>query len=147
MSYTPIYYHIIYSTKDRAPVLTDDIHERFFKYLWRILEDKGSHLYRINAVADHVHILTSVHPGQSLASLIRDLKSNSTTWIKDENLIPAFPGWQEGYAAFTKSVGEREKVIQYIKRQQEHHRSVSSLDELRVLLREEGVKFDERYLK
>ena len=75
------------------------------------------------------------------------MKASVTVWIKKEKLFPGFPGWQEGYGGFTKSFAERDKTIEYIKRQEEHHRTVSFIDELKNILREEGIDFDEKYLE
>jgi hypothetical protein len=62
-------------------------------------------LYRINGVEDHLHILTHIHPTVALSSLIKDIKLASNTWIKQENLFPAFKGWQEGYGGSTTRIG------------------------------------------
>jgi REP element-mobilizing transposase RayT len=146
-THTQIYYHIVYSTKHRKPVLAKDNRERLFRYLWGILKNKNCHLYRINGVEDHIHMLTSLHPLVALADLIRDMKSGSTSFIKKHNLFPGFPGWQDGYGAFTKSHADRDHVIEYIKNQEEHHKHVSFRDELKELLRQEGIEFDEKYLE
>ena len=146
MSYTQIYYHIIFSTKNRAPVLTPAVRKEVFGYFWGILKGKKCHLYRMGGVEDHIHILTHLHPTVALAALIRDLKTSSTAWIKEHQLVPRFPGRQAEYAAFTKSHPDRPAVIEYIKGQEEHHRFVSFLEELRALLREESIAFEERYL-
>jgi REP element-mobilizing transposase RayT len=146
VSYTQIYYHIVFSTKNRAPVLAPGVRKEVFGYLWGILKDKKCHLYRMGGVEDHIHILTHLHPTVALAVLIRDLKTSSTAWIKEHQMVPEFPGWQAEYAAFTKSHADRLAVIEYIKGQEEHHRTVSFMDELKALLREEGIAFEERYL-
>ena len=66
-TYTQICYHIVFSTKDRAPALEVDGREQLFRYIWGIVKNRKSHLYRINGTADHVHILTSLHPTSNLA--------------------------------------------------------------------------------
>ena len=96
---------------------------------------------------DHIHILTSLHSTKCLANLIRDMKTSSTAWIKRENLYLKFPGWQSEYAAFTKSYSHKDDVINYIKNQEEHHKKETFIDELKRLLKEEGVDFDEKYLQ
>lgn len=146
-TFTQIYYHIIYSTKHRQPTLTENHRERLFRYMWGILEKKNCHLYRIGGTDDHVHILTSVHPSVALADLVRDVKTSTTGWIKDERIFSGFRGWQDGYGAFTKSHADKDTVIEYIKRQKEHHASESFLDEFKRLLCEEGVDFEEKYLE
>jgi REP element-mobilizing transposase RayT len=146
MSYTQIYYHVVFSTKNRAPMLAPAVRKEVFGYLWGILKGKKCHSYRMGGVEDHLHILTHLHPAIALADLIRDLKTSSTAWIKEHQVILELPGWQAEYAAFTKSHTDRPVVIEYIKGQEEHHRTVSFLDEMKALLREEGIAFEERYL-
>jgi len=146
MSYTQIYYHVVFSTKNRAPMLAPAVRKEVFGYLWGILKGKKCHSYRMGGVEDHLHILTHLHPAIALADLIRDLKTSSTAWIKEHQVILELPGWQAEYAAFTKSHTDRPAVIEYIKEQEEHHRTVSFMDELKALLYEEGIAFEERYL-
>jgi REP element-mobilizing transposase RayT len=147
MSYVQSYYHIVFSTKHRAPVLHKGQRETLFRYLWGILKNKHCHLYRINAVEDHLHLLTSIHPTLALADLIRELKTSTSAWIKKENVFPEFSGWQTKYAAFTKSHSHRDSVVEYIKNQEAHHQHEGFLDELKRLLEEDGVVYDERYLE
>jgi len=103
-------------------------------------------LYRINGVEDHLHILTHIHPTVALSSLIKDIKLASNSWIKQENLFPAFKGWQEGYGAFTHQFNDKNRLIDYIKNQETHHRHISWPEELKALLEEHGIPFDEKYL-
>jgi len=145
-TFTQIYYHVVFSTKDRVPAFTADKREKLFRYTWGILNNKKCHLYRIGGVEDHIHILTEVHPTIALADLIRDIKTGTSTWIKGSGLFPKFTNWQDGYGAFTVSHNVRDAVIEYIKAQEEHHRKMSFEDELRGFLNEHGVKFDEKYL-
>jgi REP element-mobilizing transposase RayT len=145
-TYTQIYYHIVFSTKDRVPALVAEKRESLFRYIWGILKNKGCHLYRINGAEDHLHILTSLHPTVSLADLVKEIKTSTGKWIKENDLFPAFTHWQDGYGAFTIAHSEKDAVIEYIKGQQEHHKKVSFRDELREFLIKAGVQFDERYL-
>ena len=145
-TFTQIYYHIVFSTKDRAPVLVDGRRDDLFRYTWGILKNKDCHLYRINGVQDHVHILTSLHPMVSLADLVKDIKTSTSRWLKDNPAFPDFSHWQDGYGAFTVSHRDKDAVTEYIKGQEEHHRRVSFQDELREFLIQYGVTFDEKYL-
>ena len=145
-TYTQIYYHIVYSTKDRERSLKTESREDLFRYIWGILQNKECHLYRIGGVEDHIHILTSLHPTISLANLIKELKVSSSIWVKENGVFPQFTGWQDGYGAFTYSENERDDIIEYIKNQQEHHKKESFQDELRKLLIATKIKFDEKFL-
>ena len=146
MSYTQIYYHIVFSTKDRKPVLQDEQRKELYSYLWGILKNYKCHLYQMGGTNDHIHMLTSLHSTICLSNLIRDLKTSSTAWIKNENKFINFTGWQSEYGAFSKSHSHRDSVIAYIKNQSEHHKRETFFDEFRRLLTEEGIEFNERYL-
>lgn len=145
-TFTQMYFHIVFSTKNRERVLVASQRDHLFRYVWGILKNKNCHLYRINGVEDHVHILTSVHPTIALADLIKDIKVASGIWIKEQGLFPEFTHWQDGYSAFTVSHSDRDAVIEYIKGQEEHHKKVAFLDELREVLTRHGIEFDEKYL-
>ena len=99
-TYTAIHYHIVFSTKDRTPVLKDERREDLFRYIWGIINNRRGHLYRINGVEDHVHILTSLHPTVCLADFVKDVKTGSALWIKNNSVFKNFSHWQDGYAAF-----------------------------------------------
>ena len=145
-TYTQIVYHIVFATKNRRPVLDKARREDLFRYMWGIIKNQDCHLYRVNGVEDHVHLLASLHPTVALARLVKDLKVASSLWIKENHVFPEFEAWQEGYAAFTHSLEEKDRLIEYIKNQEEHHRSIDFLDEYRRFLSEAGIQLDERYL-
>ena len=145
-TYTQIYYHIVFSTKGRARVLLQSGRESLFRYVWGIIEKRRSRLYRINGTSDHLHILAALHPTVALADFVKEIKTGSSYWIKSNRVFPEFSNWQDGYGAFTHSRRDKDRLIEYIKRQEEHHRKLSFADELRALLVEAGVKFDEKRL-
>lgn len=91
-TYTQILYHITFSTKQRRPSLNKENRTKLFKYIWGLLENKNCHLYRVNGVEDHIHIVTHLHPTIALSDLIKDIKLSTTDLIKNENLFPLFDG-------------------------------------------------------
>jgi REP element-mobilizing transposase RayT len=100
----------------------------------------------IGGVEDHVHMLVSMPATISLSKAMQLIKGGSSKWVHD-----TFPGchlfaWQEEYGAFSVSVSQREKVVQYIKRQAEHHRKITFQEEFLALLQKHGIRYDERYL-
>ena len=145
-TYTQILYQIVYSTKNREHTLDADNRKELFKYIWGILKNKKCHLYQIGGVSDHLHIVTHLHPSVALASLIKDIKLASTEHIKAKNIFPAFAGWQNGYGAFTYSIKEKDRLIEYAKHQEEHHKTTTFREEYVELLKEHGIEFDEKYL-
>jgi len=89
--------------------------------------------------------LTDLHPGIALADFVRDIKTASSIWLKDSDYFPNFIGWADGYAALTYSYWDKDKLINYIKNQQEHHKTETFEVEYRRLLKEHHIKIDERY--
>jgi putative transposase len=145
-TFTQIYYHIVFSTKHRAPVMTKAGRPELCRYLWGVIRNKGCHLYRINAMEDHVHIFSNLHPKVNLAEYIKDMKVSSSVWIKDKGIFRGFTHWQEGYGAFTHSYTEKDRLIEYVKNQEEHHKTENYIDEFKRLLEEAGLKYDPKYL-
>lgn len=103
-------------------------------------------LYRINGMPDHIHIFTDLHPTVCLSDLVKDIKVASNLWMKKSGLFPEFEEWQESYSAFTYSVREKDMIINYIKNQKEHHKTESFEQEIKRLLKENEIEFDEKYL-
>ena len=145
-TYTQIYYHIVFSTKNRQSVLVAGRREKMFRFVWGIIKNKKCRLYRVNGIEDHLHILISLHPTVCLADLVKDIKTGTAKWVKENKMFPGFSNWQTGYGAFTHSHKELDGLVAYIKGQEEHHRTVSFMDELKALLHAEGIAFEERYL-
>jgi REP element-mobilizing transposase RayT len=145
-TYTQIIYHIVFATKNRERVLDKPPREDLFRYVWGIVKNHDCHLFRINGIEDHVHILTSLHPSVCLADFVKAVKTGSSKWIKENGAFPQFDHWQDGYGAFTHSVREKETLIEYIKNQETHHGRVDFLEEYRRLLQDAGIEFDEKYL-
>ncbi len=145
-TYTQILYQIVFSTKDREPSLTKSNRQQLFEYIWGIIKNKKCHLYRLNGVEDHVHIVTHLHPTVALAALVKDIKIASSGFIQEKQLFENFGGWQDGYAAFTYSVEARHNLIEYVKNQEEHHKTKTFQEELIALLHEQGIQFDKKYL-
>ena len=95
---------------------------------------------------DHLHIFSDLHPSICLSDYVKDIKLASSSWIKLMGYFPKFSGWQDGYGAFTYTLNDKAKIINYIKNQKEHHKKESSLDEYKRVLIENGIDFDEKYL-
>ncbi|NQT91317.1 MAG: IS200/IS605 family transposase [Lentisphaerae bacterium] len=145
-TYTQIYYHIVFSTKNRERVLSSDNRERLFRYIWGVVKNKKCHLYRVGGEMDHVHVFSDLHPTVCLSDFVKDIKVSSSKWIKDEGVFKGFGGWQDGYGAFTHAEDDKDDVIEYIKGQEEHHKRVSFMDEYRAMLKRAGIEFEEKYL-
>ena len=146
MSYRQIYYHIVFGTKLHKNTIPDKSCDELYKYIWGIIKNMNSHLYRINGTTNHIHIFSDLHPSTALADFIKDIKRSSSSWLRTNENFPNFDGWAEGYAALTVSHKERNIIIEYIKKQKEHHRKESFEEEYKRFLIENGIDFDEKYL-
>jgi putative transposase len=145
-TFTQILYQIVFSTKNREETLFETDRERLYRFIWGVLQNQKCHLYRIGGVEDHLHIVTHIHPSVALASLVKDIKLASGSFIKSEKIFPLFDGWQDGYGGFTYSISAKDNLIEYVRNQVEHHKKESFRDEYIRLLKEHGIEFDEKYL-
>ena len=99
-SYRQLLYHLVFRTKDSLPTINQDHTDQLYAYITGIIKNKSSHLYRINGVENHLHILTDLHPSIALADFLREIKASSSLWMKNSDYFPAFNGWSEGYGSF-----------------------------------------------
>jgi REP element-mobilizing transposase RayT len=144
-TYTSLHYHVIFSTKNREPLIAAAWRPRFHEYLGGMIRGLEGTPICVGGVADHVHLLFGLKPTHCLSDFMRDLKKDATNWVKDTLHEPHF-AWQEGYAAFTVSPTAIESVRGYVSDQEEHHRVRTFREELVAMLRRSGVAFEDRYL-
>lgn len=140
-----MYAHVIFSTKNRDPQITEEIRPRLYPYIGGIVRGETGCLLSIGGMPDHVHLLISLGRTISIAELVRLIKSNSSRWVHDTFTNHAF-AWQAGYGAFSVSQSQLTVVRQYIDTQAEHHRTMNYQDEFRGLLRKHEIEWDERYV-
>ena len=145
-SLAKVYVHLIFSTKNRKPVLADEIREELHKVMGGALNNMGCQSLIVGFVEDHVHVLFMLSRTRSLSDVIGKLKSTSSSWIKSQNPTLANFEWQAGYGAFSVSHSNVESVREYIRNQKEHHKSESFQDEFRRFLIRYEVEYDERYI-
>ena len=145
-SFTNLLYHLIFSTKDRRPIITLDYQPRLYDYIGGIIREVGGTSLGINGIEDHVHVVTKLRPDKALSDVLRVLKCNASGWMHD--LFPSLAefSWQRGYAAFTVSQSNVEDVRRYVAGQKEHHEKISFRDEFIEFLKANGIEYDERYL-
>ena len=144
-TYTNLLYHIVFSTKERAPLITDDLKDELYKYIGGIIREEGGVLLEIGGIEDHVHILAKLKPAQAVSEILRLIKANSSKWVNENKSQSRF-AWQEGYSAFSVSESQVVTVRRYIRNQVQHHRGQTYQDELVALLERHGVEYDSRFL-
>ena len=145
-SFTNLLYHLIFSTKERRPLIAIDYQPRLYDYIGGVIRNTGGISLGINGTDDHVHVLAKLRPDRALSDVLRDLKSNATGWMHDVFPRLADFSWQRGYAAFTVSQSNLKQVQRYIAAQKEHHQKISFRDEFILFLKENGIEYDERYI-
>jgi REP element-mobilizing transposase RayT len=144
-TYLSLHYHLVFSTKDRTPLIEPSWRNRLHEYLGGTVEGLKGFPQGVGGIADHVHLLVGLKATHYLADFMRELKKSSSVWVHEEIGACAF-AWQEGYAAFTVSPSARPAVQSYIANQEEHHRKKTFREELVELLEKAGVEYDPRYL-
>ncbi len=145
-SYRQILYHIVFCTYNRKNTLPHAFHGELYKYIWGIIQKRKGFLYKIGGTENHIHILSDLHPTVCLSDYIKEIKTGSNQWMKKTGNFPLFESWAEGSCSLTYSINEKNVLINYIKNQKEHHKTITFDDEFRQLLAENGIEWDERYL-
>ena len=146
-SLVQLYTHLVLSTKHRKPFLKDDaVRENLHAYLAGACKNLESPSLIVGGVEDHVHILCRLGKTMSVSVLIRELKRESSKWVKLESPRLAMFQWQNGYGAFSVSPSHVEDLKRYIANQVEHHKTETFQDEFRRLCRKYGIEIDERYV-
>jgi len=145
-SLAKIYIHLIFSTKNREPVIGDGIRADLHSYLAGICRDLDSPALEINTEPDHAHILFALSRTKTLGDVVSQIKRGASVWLKTKIKGYAKFHWQNGYGAFSVSQSNVEDVRNYIRTQREHHKKTTFQDEFRTFLKRHEIEFDERYV-
>lgn len=146
-SLAQIYLHVVFSTKNRTPYLENlPLRERTHAYLGGTSLNLGSPPIIVGGVEDHVHVLCRLGKTLCVSDFVRELKRESSKWLKEQSADLVSFYWQNGYGAFSVSPGHLESLKTYIATQPEHHRDQTYQDEFRRYLREYELEYDERYV-
>jgi len=138
--------HIVFSTKDRDPVLDATVRPALYAYLATVARNMDCECFHVGGVADHVHLAVRLSRTITMAQLIEKLKTSSSKWLKTQSpALAAFAG-QRGYGAFSVGPSDINALLHYIDTQEEHHRTRTFQDEYRDFLKKYGIEYDERYV-
>lgn len=146
MSYISSYFHCVFSTKERRPSIKPELRERLWPFLGGIARQNKMKAIEIGGVEDHVHILLSLPSTMAVSKALQLIKGGSSKWIHETFPEHRAFAWQEEYGAFSVSVSQLDKTIEYIKGQPEHHRKITFQEEFLALLKKHRIEYDERYL-
>jgi len=145
-SFACIYIHLIFSTKDRADWISEDWEKELHRYFAGTLRNQGNKLIEAGGTANHVHLLFSMAKQSIVSELVRDLKSNSSSWVHRDFPESRDFAWQAGYAAFSVSFSAVKDVRAYIVNQKEHHRTKTFQEEFLAFLEKHHVEYDPKYV-
>ena len=137
--------HVVFSTKDRLPLMTMPIRDKLFPYMGGIVRGLGGTIITVGGMPDHVHLVARLPTTVSVADVARIVKANSSKRMNEKFTTIKF-GWQRGYGAFSVSHSALPAVVNYVRDQERHHRHRSFREELMVLLAKNGIDYDERHL-
>ena len=137
--------HLIFHVKAAGVNFRDEDLPQIFRYIGGIINGLGGIPIEIGGTTNHVHILTSLPKSMALIDFVREIKAYSSKWLKqlDDHYMPF--AWQDGYGAFSVSPSLLDKTVQYIRKQEEHHKTRSFNEEYRLFLEAYGIDYDERY--
>jgi len=140
--------HLIFSTKNRFPFLSDkNLRSDMHSYLAKMLRKQDCETLIVNGVEDHVHALFALSRTHSVASVVKEIKRTSSGFAKEISTTLSKFHWQGGYGAFSVSQSNLAEVVKYIENQEEHHKLVTFQDEYRAFLKAYGIEYDERYVR
>lgn len=140
-----LHYHIVFSTKNRLPLIKLEWRNDLHSYLGGIVKTMNGVPLAVGGIEDHVHMLIGLRSTHRLDYVVRDVKSGSSGWAHGHPGQKSF-GWQGGYFGATVSPSQIERVRKYVLNQEEHHKKQSFQDEYIELLKLNGVVYDERYV-
>ena len=145
-SLSSILIHLIFSTKNREPLINDQIATELHPYLATLFRVRESPALTINGTDDHIHALFALSRTQTVAGIVEEVKTQSSKWIKTKGPQYYKFHWQTGYGAFSIGRSSEQALRKYIAEQRQHHRKRTFQDEYRMFLRKYGVAYDERYV-
>ncbi len=145
-TYTQLYYHIVFAVKGRSNLISNKWKDELYKYITGIIRNENQKLLIINGMPDHIHILLGTQPKCNLSHLVRDIKANSSKWINDKKFVMGKFEWQTGFGAFTVGQSQLPTLINYIERQEEHHKSSSFKEEYIKFLKSYDIDFNPDYI-
>jgi putative transposase len=144
-TYSQLYIQIVFAVKGRKAFIKEHFREELQKYISGIITKQKQKLYSIYCMPDHTHILVSIKPEIAISDLVRDIKSNSSSFIKEKEFVKDF-AWQTGFGAFSYSKSQSKNVVDYILNQPQHHKKKTFKEEYIQFLEKFEIEYDEKYL-
>jgi putative transposase len=143
-SYNKIWLHIVFSTKDRLPMIHTEIESQLYNHIKAQLNEQGCVVSIINGMPEHIHLLFLLNPQKAVADIVKQLKGYSSHWVNENDLTKEKFAWQVGYSAFSVSESQLEKVYKYILNQKEHHKKKTFAEEYEEFIKLHNLYDSER---
>ena len=140
------YAHIVFSTKDRFPLIHGELEPRLYEYMGGIVRGQKAKLIEMNGTADHVHLLIRTSKSVADQDFMGQLKGDSSRWVNKNEFCQGKFAWQGGYGWFSVGPADVDAAAGYIRKQKEHHRTTTFEDEFRQFLKKYEIECDERYV-
>ena len=138
-SYAKVWLHVVFSTKNRQPLINPDLEKKLFEFLNTESDKLECRLKAINGMPDHIHMLMRISPKIAIAEIIKQLKGASSYWVNHEDMTREKFSWQTGYGVFSVSESQLIKVESYIKNQKTHHKKCSFQGEYTEFIKVHGL--------
>ncbi len=145
-TWSQVILHIVFSTKDRKPLIDPTLQRRLYPFMGGVVRDLGGTLWTVGGMPDHVHLLVRWTTDESIATLVRDVKHRSSQWIHETFNEHNRFAWQRGYGVFSVSKSQSERVKKYVQNQAKHHAKMDTRAELITMLKKHDIEFEEQYL-
>ncbi len=145
-AYRKMYLQIVFAVKNRQALLHKSWRAELFRYIAGIINQRGHYSLAVNGVEDHVHIFLCYGGHELVHDLVREIKKASNAFIKANNFCPYKFEWQSGYGVFSYSYRERDKIMNYVLKQEEHHRKKSFQKEYLKFLEDFEIEYKDEYL-
>jgi len=145
-TYTQIHIQVVFSVQNRECIIQKQWKDELYRYISGIVKNNSHKMLAINGMPDHIHIIFGMRPVQSLSDLMQDIKGSSSKWINEKKIVRGKFSWQEGYGAFSYSRSQLPQVIQYIEKQEEHHKKQTFMEEYEDFLRLFEIEYNEQYI-
>lgn len=145
-TYTQLYIQIVFAVKGREALIPKNNKNRLEKYITGIVQNKKCKMLAISCMPDHTHLFVGLHPEIAISDLVRDIKSNSSSFINDEKITAHKFSWQSGFGAFSYAQSQIDSVVKYVLNQEEHHKKKTFKEEYLEFLKKFEIEFKDEYL-
>lgn len=127
-----LFIHVISCVKNKEPLLTKPVRTVLFAHIKKQAAESGINVLSVNGTEDHMHVVVQMMPAQNLAQIMKSIRTESAAWINESKFIKNLFEWEEGFAALSVSPSSVKQVLDYIEKQEEHHKTKTLDSELEV---------------